>query len=94
MLKLYKWLNANIDKVCHFLVCTLITILFSALILHTTATATVLTAAICGFIASVIWGLLKEVLDDTYMGGYIDVHDIIADLCGAVFGTIIVLLIL
>lgn len=93
MIKLYKWLNANIDKVCHFLVCTLIAILFSALILHTTPTATVLTAAICGFIASVICGLLKEVFD-TYMGGYIDVHDLNADLCGAVFGTIIVLLIL
>lgn len=93
MKKIYDWLCGNLDKVCHFLACVLIAIIFSAIILHTTVGVTVLIASICGLIAAIICGILKEVYD-VINGGIFDTKDLLADLIGAIVGALMALLII
>lgn len=93
MKKIYNWLRDNLDKVCHFLVCTLIAIVFGTIILHTTADVTVLVAATCGLIAGIICGVFKEVFD-AYKGGIFDTKDLLADFIGSIFGALLSLLII
>lgn len=36
MSKILAWLNGNMDKICHFCVCVVISLVFGAIIFHTT----------------------------------------------------------
>lgn len=93
MQKVINWLQGNLDKVCHFLACIVIAIVFSAIILHTTMGATLLVSATCGLIAAMMCGVFKEVFDFV-RGGTIDGKDLLADLIGSIIGAALSMLIL
>lgn len=85
--KLIICLRQNIDKVCHYLVCLLIsllTILTMTMIIGITAWI----SGIIGFIISGIIGILKEAYDSKH-GGIFDKKDLLADIIGGISGTII-----
>lgn len=80
------------DKVCHFCVCVVISIVFGAVILHTTAGATALVGATCGLLLALFIGILKEVYDCFFCGGKFDVMDLLADAIGGLIGAILFIL--
>ena len=49
MKKVINWLSNNLDKVAHFAISIVLTIVFGAILFHTTAGATILNAAVGGW---------------------------------------------
>lgn len=85
--KLIVWTRQNIDKVCHYLVCLLIsllTILTMTMIIGIPAWI----SGIVGCIASIIIGVLKEIYDSKH-GGIFDKKDLTFDIIGSMSGTVI-----
>lgn len=92
MSKILAWLNCNMDKVCHFCVCTVISLVFGAIIFHTTAGATALIGGACGLIAAFIIGFMKEVYDGFIGEGTFDLKDLLADTLGGIVGAALLML--
>lgn len=92
MSKILAWFSSNMDKVCHFCVCLVISLVFGAIIFHTTAGATALVGAACGLIAALIIGFMKEVYDGFIGEGIFDLKDLLADAIGGIVGGILLML--
>lgn len=92
MSKILAWLNGNMDKICHFCICLVISLVFGAIIFHTTAGATALIGGACGLIAAFIIGLMKEVYDGFISEGIFDLKDLLADTLGGIVGALILML--
>jgi VanZ family protein len=88
-----KWIYANLDKVAHVSISVILTIVISWIFLVTISGISVLISAVCGFIGTMIIGVLKEI-SDKIRGGKIDVYDLLADLIGGILGGLLGLLIL
>lgn len=82
MNRLFDWLSKNIDKVAHFSVSIILTIVLGGIIFH---------SIIFGALASFGIGILKEVIDSK-RGEIFDKKDLVADFFGDVIGIIILLL--
>jgi VanZ family protein len=89
-----KWIYANLDKVAHVSISVILTIVISWIFLVTISGISVLISAVCGFIGTMIIGVLKEISDKIRGGGKIDVYDLLADLIGGILGGLLGLLIL
>lgn len=85
--KLIVWTRQNIDKVCHYLVCLLISLLTILTMSMLMGVSTWISGMI-GFLFSVMIGILKEVYDSKH-GGIFDKKDLLADITGSVSGTVI-----
>lgn len=85
--KLIVWARQNIDKVCHYLVCLLISLL-TILTMSMLMGVSTWISGIVGFIITVIIGILKEVYDSKH-GGIFDKRDLTADIIGGISGTVI-----
>lgn len=59
MKKVINWLSNNLDKVAHFAISIVLTIVFGAILFHTTSGATILNAAVGGAFASLGLGIAK-----------------------------------
>ena len=92
MKKVINWLSNNLDKVAHFAISIVLTIVFGAIFFHTTAGATILNAAVGGAFASLGLGIAKEVYDYIIVRN-LDLKDLLADLIGSAVGVIILCLI-
>lgn len=90
MEKLISWVKNNMDKVCHFLVCTLIVLIVYG-VLGGLFNIPFITSIIAGVIVGMIIGVAKEVYDNKH-GGIFDIYDIVADTCGCLFGVLVSLL--
>lgn len=88
-----KWIYANLDKVAHVSISIILTIVISWIFLVTISGISVLISAVCGFIGTMIIGVLKEI-SDKIREGKIDVYDLLADLIGGILGGLLGLLIL
>lgn len=85
--KLIVWARQNIDKVCHYLVCLLISLL-TILTMSMLMGVSTWISGIVGFIITVIIGILKEVYDSKH-GGIFDKRDLTANIIGGISGTVI-----
>ena len=92
MKKVINWLSNNLDKVAHFAISIVLTIVYGAILFHTTAGATILNAAVGGAFASLGLGIAKEVYDYIIVRN-LDLKDLLADLIGSAVGIIILCLI-
>lgn len=92
MNKLFAWIKSNLDKVCHFLVCTLIVIVVCGLMNNMFGISFVI-SLISSVIITIIIGVGKEWFDKLN-GGTFDKMDLVADLCGCLFGILLSILIL
>ena len=92
MKKVINWLSNNLDKVAHFDISIVLTIVLGAVFFHTTAGAAILNAAVCGAFASLGLGIAKEVFDYIRVRNF-DLKDLLADLIGSAVGVIILCLI-
>lgn len=89
MNKIIDWFWTNIDKVCHFCICVIISIIIGGIIFRTTEGATPIVCAGCGLISSFIVGVLKEYYDSASGNGVFDLKDLLADMLGGLAGSII-----
>lgn len=87
--KILNWFGTNIDKVCHFCICVVISIVFGGIIFRTTEGVTPIVCAGCGFMSSFIVGVLKEYCDRASGKGVFDLKDLLADVLGGLAGSII-----
>ena len=92
MNKLLGWIKNNLDKVCHFLVCTLIVIVVCGL-MNNLIGISFIVSLITSIIITIIIGIAKEIYD-SHTGGIFDKMDLLADLCGCLFGILLSILIL
>lgn len=78
-----KWIYNNLDKVAHFTICVILIFIFDILFKFT------IIAPFISFIFVIIIGVLKEIYDFKN-GGIFDKNDLLADILGAIFGTILI----
>ena len=90
--KLLSWIKNNLDKSCHFLVCTLIVIVVCGLMNNLIGISFII-SLIVSIIITIIIGVGKEWFDKL-TGGVFDKMDLLADLCGCLFGILLSILIL
>ena len=83
----------SLDKICHILMCVLITIISATILSKTTTDISVTVSALCGMFCAGVCGVLKEVID-FLRGGLFDTEDLIADGIGMVIGFLLVLFVL
>ena len=92
MEKVINWLSNNLDKVTHFAVSIVLTIVIGAILFHTSVGLPILNAATAGALAALALGFIKEVVD-FMRGGKFDAKDIVADFIGSAVGLAILCLI-
>ena len=92
MKKVINWLSNNLDKVAHFAISIVLTIVLGAVFFHTTAGAAILNSAVCGAFASLGLGIAKEVFDYIRVRNF-DLKDLLADFIGSAVGVLILCLI-
>lgn len=85
--KLVKWAREDIDKICHYLACTLISLIIT-LTLGLIFGATLWLSALIGIVIGIIIGVIKEIYDSKH-GGIFDLEDLLADIAGSASGTLI-----
>lgn len=76
--------NAGIDKWLHGVACFAIVAVVALIFKGTMGESNVI-CAFCGWIAAIVLGLFKEIID-FFRGGEFDAGDLIADVIGAVLG--------
>lgn len=89
--KVYNWISANIDKICHALV-SLVIVLFITLLLHKIGFGIIFSRVISIIIAYII-GIGKELIDHSKMKEDFDKNDVKADIIGIMIGFLITFLI-
>ena len=80
--------KVGMDKVAHFLACVLVTLVVAIVFEKTTAGLSSLAYAFMGAFAAIVAGVIKEAAD-LLSGERFDLHDLIADVIGAVTGFIL-----
>lgn len=85
--KLIVWSRQNIDKICHYLVCLLISLVI-ILSMNMLIGVSLWLSGIIGLAISMVIGVLKEIYDSKH-GGIFDKQDLAADIIGGMSGTII-----
>lgn len=92
MNKISNWISVNLDRICHFCVCVVISILIGAILFRTTEGATPIVCAGCGLVGSFIVGVMKELYDHIFTEGVFDLKDLLGDVLGGLLGSAIFLL--